>query len=357
MSKKDPKRHQLQLAAVCSRFAVQRADGGHLTSFEGVKVITAGEAKGHGITVDASSLQTLLDAAEGRRVKSYQTHGYGPYEDRMGQELGYFENFRLSEDGNSVLADFSFFNSYRDAHPTEYAHLVEMAEKVPDSFGASIAALTLSTWVLADGSEVPADGRDRPESAVDAMPALRVAELLSVDFVDTPAANPGLFRGHDKQEPKNKMDQEKEVLKLQKKVAELEKANADLVSVNEAFEAEIEAQKGEIEELKAGIGPMAANRLAAGAEHPTIDGQKIALESLKANDSEAEFNTRLLKAYQAQDKAGGTPPDENTQLSIDESREPASADEFALTLKALDAASKGVERRIYFNKWRNKFRA
>jgi hypothetical protein len=136
---------------------------------EGVSVITEGEAKGHGVFIDQTTLEQVKACAEqfsdGVQVKV--NHGAG-----FDSIVGVLRNFRI--DGQKLLADLHLLKNHemRD-------RLFEIAEELPGSIGLSIA--------FSGGSE-KIKGREYA----------RCAELYSVDFVDRPAANPsGLFQRVD----------------------------------------------------------------------------------------------------------------------------------------------------------------
>lgn len=131
----------------------------------GVSVITEGEAKGHGVYIDAESLRTVeacaKSHADGVQVKI--DHGTG-----FGSIVGTLKNFRI--EGPKLLADLHLLKSH-----DEYSKIVEIAEAMPGSVGLSISF---------SGTQEEIDGKTYA----------RCLELYSVDFVDRPAANPsGLF--------------------------------------------------------------------------------------------------------------------------------------------------------------------
>jgi hypothetical protein len=177
-------------------------------------VITRGEALGHGLWIDKDFVASVDEALPGKGTgaKSRYTHpdlsGSG-----LAKGLG-----RVTNSGGSsedvVRGDLHFWKSSRKSPDGDLAlHVVTRAEEDPDSFGASISFyrdfeaevefleangatrqsddwgdyLDLSTFVSPD-----------PEN-VHNLPHARLGELLAVDIVDDPAANPGgLFvKGRD----------------------------------------------------------------------------------------------------------------------------------------------------------------
>ena len=131
----------------------------------GVSLITSGiEARGHGLQVDDTTLKQMLAAAQEKGQVSVKTnHGTGA--DAVN---GYLNNFRIV--GKKLLGDWHLLKT----HP-QNAHILEMAERMPKNVGLSAAFM------------------GEPEKKKDAKFA-RCSELVSVDLVAQPAANPdGMF--------------------------------------------------------------------------------------------------------------------------------------------------------------------
>jgi hypothetical protein len=131
-----------------------------------VSVITVGEAKGHGLQIDAQTLVEVKAAAEtyagGLKVKTDHYTGFN-------EIVGTLKNFRI--DGDQLRADLFLLRNH-DAT----ARILEMAELMPDTFGLSISFTG-----------------EHEESDNDIVFA-RCTEIYSADLVDAPAANPtGLF--------------------------------------------------------------------------------------------------------------------------------------------------------------------
>jgi hypothetical protein len=131
-----------------------------------VSVITVGEAKGHGMQIDAQTLTEVKAAAEtyagGLKVKTDHYTGFN-------EIVGTLKNFRI--DGDQLRADLFLLKNH-DAT----ARILEMAELMPDTFGLSISFTG-----------------EHEESDNDIVFA-RCTEIYSADLVDAPAANPtGLF--------------------------------------------------------------------------------------------------------------------------------------------------------------------
>ena len=132
----------------------------------GVSLISEGPALGHGVQVDAKTIEQVKAAAAqyegGLKVKLDHSGGAGDI-------IGYVSNLRI--DGSKLLGDLNLLENspHRD-------YVLEIAEKIPDTFGLSIA--------FSGPSELGADKKTVLQ---------RCSEIYSVDLVSEPAANDGLF--------------------------------------------------------------------------------------------------------------------------------------------------------------------
>ena len=167
----------------------------------GVSVITVGEAKGHGMLIDAQTLLQVKAAAEtysgGLKVKTDHYTGFN-------EIVGTLKNFVI--DGDQLRADLYLLKNH-DAT----ARILEMAELMPDTFGLSIS---FSGEHEEQGDTVFA----------------RCSEIYSADLVDAPAANPtGLFSV--------KVDSEKKVMDEKQFAEALAAALNPITEKMSAFEA------------------------------------------------------------------------------------------------------------------------
>jgi len=130
----------------------------------GVSILEVGEAKGHDLFVDKTSLETALklmsNAKNGVKVK--MNHGSG-----LDAVVGFARNPRI--DGDKLVADLRLLRN-----SPHYGLIKEMASEAPDQFGVSLAFVNESETI---------DGKDyiRPQS------------IASADLVSSPAATNGLF--------------------------------------------------------------------------------------------------------------------------------------------------------------------
>lgn len=129
--------------------------------FKGISVITAGPALGHGMVIDAETLNQVVEKGnEAGQVKVLSDHSSS-----VSNIIGYLENFSL--DGGRVRADLTLLQSHDG-----FAYFSELLSTLPGQIGFSISF-----------SGVPREAADGTQLA-------DVQTLFSVDLVTTPAANP-----------------------------------------------------------------------------------------------------------------------------------------------------------------------
>lgn len=131
----------------------------------GVSVITSGiTAKGHNLQTDETTLLQMHDLGRKKvRVPVKWNHKTGA--DAVN---GYLTNFRIEE--NKLKADWHLLKTHK-----QYEHALELAERMPDGVGLSASFV----------------GKNEKKAG---KTLARCEDLLSVDLVSSPAANPdGLF--------------------------------------------------------------------------------------------------------------------------------------------------------------------
>lgn len=132
--------------------------------FGGVSILEIGEAKGHDLFVDKTSLEKAMEimkkAPNGVKVK--MNHGSG-----LDAVVGFARNARI--EGDKLVADLKLLKN-----SPHYGLIKEMADEAPDQFGISLAFVNESESI--DGKEFI-----RPQS------------IASADLVSSPAATNGLF--------------------------------------------------------------------------------------------------------------------------------------------------------------------
>ncbi len=175
---------------------------------EAVSIISVGEAKGHGLYVDAQTLREVKACAETYMggVKVNLDHGAG-----IKDIIGFVDNFRIV--GEKLLGDLNLLQN-----ADRRAYVLEIAEKLPDTFGISIAF----------SGPVRDIGGKRFASC---------EELYSADLVQTPAANPtGLFSFEAK--PVDKISKQMEdAPEIEIEPKEDEVSIADIISRLSALES------------------------------------------------------------------------------------------------------------------------
>jgi len=129
--------------------------------FKGISVITAGPALGHGMVIDADTLNQVVEKGnEAGQVKVLSDHSSS-----VSNIIGYLENFGL--DGGRVRADLTLLESHEG-----FAYFSELLTTLPGQIGFSISFSGVPR--VADDGTMLAD----------------IQTLLSVDLVTQPAANP-----------------------------------------------------------------------------------------------------------------------------------------------------------------------
>ncbi len=274
----------------------------------GVSLISVGPALGHGLFVDGKSLETIEDELDDSKLPAYITHRGALFEDRLTREIGIFSNFRI--EGDRLLGDFQAFDSFMEDDARKFNRLFEMAEKMPERFGLSIVFSATTAWATPEGDVL---SEQSPEGALFEYPSIRVEEVNSADFVDSPAANQrGLFSKIDKPtttkmtkaELSQKNDElEAQAEQLDAKIAELEAKLAEgeeaetsmeaLAEENAKLKEESEAMKADLDELKAKLAEQEEQM--SKAEEASAESAEE-LETAKAELAKKEARILELKA-------------------------------------------------------------
>lgn len=136
----------------------------------GVSVMSEGEARGQDVHVDSTTLTQIRAAAERMgTVPVKWNHKSG-----ADAVAGYLDHFRI--EGRKLLADWHLLKSHG-----QFDQAMEMAERMPQNVGLSAAFM---------GKDETCGGRT----------CARCSDLISVDLVAQPAANPdGLFEAKQPQ--------------------------------------------------------------------------------------------------------------------------------------------------------------
>jgi hypothetical protein len=252
--------------------------------FKGISVITAGPALGHGMVIDADTLEQVVQAGNDLgQVKVLSDHSSS-----VSNIIGYLENFTL--DGGRVRADLTLFESHEG-----FAYFSELIGTLPGQIGFSISF-----------SGVPRMAEDGTQLA-------DVSTLYSVDLVTTPAANPtGVYSARvDTRKSLNMETSVKESAPVIEAAPEAPAAPA--------FNAEqaIAALSARIDEL---VGKFAAKFEAAVEEAPAVAEAPAAVEApaveaapeakadLESNDKIVALETKLARLTVELEASKGTQP-------------------------------------------------
>jgi len=261
-----------------------------------VSVITEGEAKGHGMMVDAQTLREVKEAAEtysgGLKVKTDHFSGFN-------QIVGVLKNFVI--DDAQLRADLFLLKKHE---ATE--RILEMARLMPDTFGLSISF---------SGQHQEKDGEET---------FARCNEIYSADLVDSPAANPtGLFSAI--------VDSGKTNMDEKDYSAALAEALAPIHEKLAAFEAFIGEANTRFEAL-ASVSEMPDDEKAD-------EGDADKAESDDSNDQSEENMSEKLAAELAEIKSlvanfGAAPVAVATSQEVVEAKEPTNFNEALEVVKA-----------------------
>ena len=254
--------------------------------FKGISVITAGPALGHGMVIDADTLEQVVQAGNDLgQVKVLSDHSSS-----VSNIIGYLENFTL--DGGRVRADLTLFESHEG-----FAYFSELIGTLPGQIGFSISF-----------SGVPRMAEDGTQLA-------DVSTLYSVDLVTTPAANPtGVYSARVDTRKSLNMDT---TVKESAPVIEA----APEAPAAPAFNAEqaIAALSARIDEL---VGKFAAKFEAVVEDAPAVAEAPVAEEApaveaapapeasanLESNDKIVALETKLARLTVELEASKGTQP-------------------------------------------------
>ena len=199
----------------------------------GVSLITKGPALGHGVMIDDKTLEQVKKAAEqysgGLKVKLDHSGGAGDI-------VGYIDTLRI--EGEKLLGDLHLLES-----SVHRAYILEIAERIPDTFGLSIA--------FSGPSEKSADKLTTLQ---------RCSEIYSVDLVSEPAANPnGFFSRKLKQLQNGEIEQPSAEIEI-----ELPTMNDDLKKAIEGMiQSAMMSMNDKLAKLEAALPPPVEEKPAA----------------------------------------------------------------------------------------------
>lgn len=148
----------------------------------GFAVVTKGVTHDERGEFDELALDSVVELGNKSRMGVKSRFGHPNMSSTaLGTFLGRAKNFR--RDGEIVRADLHIDSTAHETPDGDLAgYVMSLAESDPEAFGSSMVI----HWDAENRKELGADGKALP-------PFIRVKKLLSVDVVDDPAANNGLF--------------------------------------------------------------------------------------------------------------------------------------------------------------------
>jgi len=242
---------------------------------EGVSIISIGEAKGHGLYVDETTLMQVKECAESYKggVKVNLDHGAG-----IKDIVGFVNNFRIV--GKQLLGDLNLLETspMRD-------YVMEISSKLPDTFGISIAFTG-------------------PIREVEGLAFASCTELYSADLVQTPAANAtGLFSFTAKQVDKF-LTQMTDPENTEAPEGEVEVTIAELAKRMEALELSFGSMKTQMEAMMPAEGEKMEQdgKEEMAAELSVISKLEAKLDSIISNFGAAPVKASVVAEEKAVEK-------------------------------------------------------
>jgi hypothetical protein len=262
------------------------------TKLRNVSILTAGEAKGHNLLIDETTLVQALQVAQTMgRIKVTNGHGAQQVMDI----LGFVDNFHI--EGDRLLGDLTLLSSEKANY------VASLAAAMPDQFGLSLTF-----------SGVPDDAKGERYA--------RVTEIYDVSVVATPAANASLFSAFSRLpvDTFSKTQMETPVVEVKKELSESAPA-VEIIPATPA-PAPVEAPKAELAEA-----PIAEVK----AAEPTIADLVAMIGSLNAKlDTLMDLQKQDIAGEQSEAVAESTemaakPEAEKTEFTQKVERDAAGA--------------------------------
>ena len=252
---------------------------------EGVCLITADvESLDARCTTDQYTLESALASVPSKRIKGYLTHERNPA-DAM-RMPGFFSNLRI--EGKKLLADFEFYQAFKDNFKADYELLKEQIKRTPDIFGASVECIGRTA---ASGFYV-------------------IDKLLAAAFVDIPALNESLFSALSLQSKDTSINDMKLIKLINEKfgadTAKLKRAfslaETSTAATEEAVVAEIETKLTEEDKAKQLTDLTEANKKLT-EENATLKEELAKLKpELETAVTKEKETASAFSAYKAKNK-------------------------------------------------------
>jgi len=253
-----------------------------------VSILTVGEAKGHNLLIDQTSLeQALAVALTMKRIKVTMGHGA-----EVSGILGYIDGFKI--EGDRLMGDLTLFNT------NEAQFVQHLANVLPEGFGLSLTFSGVPEQVAGDRFA-------------------RVTEIYDISVVSTPAANPaGMFSAFTAVDMK-KLQMNEAPVEVKKELSE------PAVVVAPAPEAPAVETPAVVEAPKAELAEMPADKPAEKMAEPTLtDIAGMLAELLALMKADATQDVTEAPAAPAEDMAKpygmSAKSDEKTSTTLEKAK-------------------------------------
>jgi len=262
-----------------------------------VSILTVGEAKGHNLLIDQTSLeQALAVALTMKRIKVTMGHGA-----EVSGILGYIDGFKIL--GDRLMGDLTLFNT------NEAQFVQHLANVLPEGFGLSLTFSGVPEQVAGDRFA-------------------RVTEIYDISVVSTPAANPaGMFSAFTAVDMK-KLQMNEASVEVKKELSE------PAVVASPAPEAPAVETPAVVEAPKAELAEMPADKPAKKMAEPTLTDIAGMLAELLA----------LMKADATQDvtEAPEMPAEDMSKKEMSAKTEEKADEKAVTTLEKAKADAAGA---------------
>jgi hypothetical protein len=253
-----------------------------------VSILTVGEAKGHNLLIDQTSLeQALAVALSMKRIKVTMGHGA-----EVSGILGYIDGFKI--EGDRLMGDLTLFNT------NEAQFVQHLANVLPEGFGLSLTFSGVPEQVAGDRFA-------------------RVTEIYDISVVSTPAANPaGMFSAFTAVDMK-KLQMNEAPVEVKKELSE------PAVVATPAPEAPAVETPAVVEAPKAELAEMPADKPAEKMAEPTLtDIAGMLAELLALMKADATQDVTEAPAAPAEDMAKpygmSAKSDEKTSTTLEKAK-------------------------------------
>ena len=253
-----------------------------------VSILTVGEAKGHNLLIDQTSLvQALAVAMSMKRIKVTMGHGA-----EVSGILGYIDGFKI--EGDRLMGDLTLFNT------NEAQFVQHLANVLPEGFGLSLTFSGVPEQIAGDRFA-------------------RVSEIYDISVVSTPAANPaGMFSAFTAVDIK-KLQMNEAPVEVKKELSE------PAVVTTPAVEAPTVETPAVVEAPKAELAEMPADKPAEKMAEPTLtDIAGMLAELLALMKADATQDVTEAPAAPAEDMAKpygmSAKSDEKTSITLEKAK-------------------------------------